>query len=78
MGTQQVVLSSKEDAKRVLEGMKDIIIKYKNVSWSDFYELVGLPSTYINTKRGWTDLTGVKVLQVSKGFVLGLPPEEEI
>jgi hypothetical protein len=73
-----VVLSSREDAERVLEQLLDIIEKYDGVSWADLCELVGWPSTPIDNKWGWTYLTNVSIRQIRDGYMIDLPALEAI
>jgi hypothetical protein len=73
-----VILSSREDAERVLEQLLDIIEKYDVASWADLCELVGWPSTPIDNKWGWTYLTNVSVRQVRDGYMIDLPGLEAV
>lgn len=75
---QNVVLSSMEDAKRVLEALVDIINKFDVATSTDLYDLVGLPSKYVDSKWGWTNLNNVKIKQIKDGYVLDLPPLEAV
>lgn len=74
----ELILKSKEDAESVVEGLIDIIDKYGMASVSDLYELVDLPSTYIDNKWGWTVLNYVDIRQVRDGWVIDLPSVEPI
>jgi len=73
-----VIFNSKEDAERVLETMLECINVYGVVSLADMYELVELPQAHIDQKWGWTFITATQVKQVRDGWVLTLPPMEEI
>lgn len=73
-----LILSSKDEAETVLERMLDILEKYKVVSLADLYDLTGLPNSHIDNKWGWTYLNTASVRQVREGYLLELPPLEEI
>lgn len=76
--TNDLVLASREEADLVLERLIDILDQYDVVSVADLYELTGLPSSHIDNKWGWTHLHSAEVRQVREGFLLNLPPTEEI
>jgi hypothetical protein len=73
-----LVLASREEAELVLERLFDIIDKYEVASQADLYDLTGLPSSHVDNKWGWTNLHNTEVRQVREGFLLDLPPAEEI
>lgn len=68
--------SSKEDAERVLEAMVQIIDGYGIISVADLNDLVGLPSTYVDNKWGWSKLINVHILQEGEKYSIDLPPVE--
>lgn len=74
----EYIISSREEADLVLETMSDIIDNYQQVSVADFNELIGLPSTHVDNKWGWTYIGNAKVLQVREGYLIDLPPIEQI
>lgn len=76
--SNDVVLASREDATNVLGQLLEIIDVYEVASRADLYELIGVDSSHIDQKWGWTDLHNVQIKQVRDGFLLDLPPEEEI
>jgi len=75
---RDIVLSSREDAELVLERLVDIIDNYEVASLADLNELVGLPSTDVDNKWGWSDLRYVQIRQVREGYLLDLPSVEPI
>lgn len=77
-GVDDLVLVSREEAEAVLDGLNTIIQKYDVVSVADLYELVGLPSTHVDNKWGWTTLHHSAIRQVRNGYLLELPRAEEI
>ena len=44
----------------------------------DLYDLTGLPSAHVDNKWGWTYLTNTEIRQIRDGYLLDLPPMEEI
>jgi hypothetical protein len=73
-----IILSSNEDAASVLSRLIEIVDQYQVASVADLHDLVGLPTTYIDNKWGWTDLRYSKVRQTREGFLLDLPAIEPI
>jgi hypothetical protein len=73
-----ILVASKQDADLVLERMVDIVDQYQIVSVSDMFELLGLPSTYVDNKWGWSDLRYADVRQTRNGYLIDLPPIELI
>lgn len=72
------ILSSREEAALVLERMQDIIDNYEVVSIGDLHDLVGLPTTYIDNKWGWTFIGDVQIQQIREGYLINLPSAEPI
>lgn len=73
-----LVLSSRQEAETVLERLVDVIDQYGTASLADLYELTGLPASPIDNKWGWTYLRNAEVRQIREGYLLDLPPVEEI
>lgn len=74
----EIILVSREEADRVLETMISVLEMYNVVSLADLYELLALPMSPIDQKWGWTYLTSANIKQVRDGYLLELPPMEEI
>ena len=55
----EYIFESISRADDVLDHMKEILDIYGNVTVADFYDLVGYPNEYEDTKRGWTSLENV-------------------
>lgn len=73
-----IVLATRADAEDTLETMTNCVDMYGVVSLADLYELLGLPQATIDQKWGWTLLTSASVKQIRNGYLLELPPMEEI
>jgi hypothetical protein len=76
--TNDLILASRDEATLVLERLIDIVDKYNVASLADLYDLVGLPSSPVDNKWGWTYLNATEIRQVRDGYLLDLPPAEEI
>lgn len=74
----QLILSSREEAELVLERLRDVIDTYGIVSVADLYDLLGLPTTHVDNKFGWTSLVNVDIRQDRQGYILELPATEPI
>lgn len=75
---EQIVVNSKEDADKVIEQLIEVVDMYDVVSVADLYELLGLASTPIDNKWGWTHLSTIDVRQIRDGWQITFPPLEEI
>lgn len=75
---QDVILSSREEAELVLENLMNIVDKYDVASVSDLNTLLGLPTSHVDLKWGWSFLGNANVTQIRQGYLLELPRLEEI
>lgn len=73
-----LLLTEKADAETVVERLIDIIDTYEVASVADLNELLGRPSSHVDNKWGWTSLGKVEIRQVREGYLVDLPPVEEI
>ncbi len=69
----EIILSSRMDAERVLQGMDDIIESYGIVSVSDYYELADVESRYTDNHYGWNDIRNARIARVGNGYTIRLP-----
>lgn len=74
----EIILYSNEEATQVLERMADVIDKFEVVTVADLYDLVGVPSAYVDNAWGWTSLHNAGIRQVREGYLLDLPVPEPI
>jgi hypothetical protein len=74
----EIVLTSRVEAEEVIDQMNEIISRYGVVSVADLYELIGLPSTHVDNKWGWSNLPGAGVARVRGGFLLDLPEPQPL
>lgn len=73
-----IIVASKTDAENVVEQLTEIVDKYELVSVADLNELLGLPSSHVDNKWGWTNISSVEIRQVREGWKITFPPLEEI
>lgn len=76
--SNDIVLAQKQDAEHVLDKLITIIDQYEVASLADLYELIGQSAAHTDNKWGWTDLKTATIKQVRDGYLLDLPPTEEI
>lgn len=74
----EFLLTTREEADLVVERMTDIIDNYDVVSVADLHDLVGLQSSHVDNKWGWTSLNNVQIRQVREGYLIDFPPAETI
>lgn len=74
----QIFVQTKEEADKVLEVMVDCVDQYGDVSVSDMKEMLGIKSSFVDRKWGWTSMRGSAVLQDRDGYLIDLPPIEII
>ena len=70
---EKYILSSEDEAKEVLEGLRDILNNYGLASVADYKDLVGVAGTVDDNMQGWTDLSGAEVVGSFHGWTVVLP-----
>ena len=75
---EDIILGTRTDAERVVETMSDVIENYNAASLADLNSMLGLPVTPIDNKWGWYSIKGTEIRQVRDGYLVELPPLEEI
>ena len=75
---KDIILASRVDAEQVVESLIACVEQYQVVSVHDLYEMIGLETSFIDQKWGWTYLNNVEIRQVREGYLIDLPPLEEI
>lgn len=68
-----IILSSRAEAEKVLTSMDDLIDKYGLISVADYYDLVDVSSQYTDNHYGWDDIRSARVVRVSNGYMIKLP-----
>ena len=72
-GLDNIVVGSKMDADRVLEGLEERIAVYGIASVADLYEMLDLDCPYTGNDYGWSSLRGAGSRLVRDGYLLVLP-----
>jgi hypothetical protein len=75
---EEYPMASRSDAEDVLDQLVELIDMYQVASLADFYEMLGLESSPIDNKWGWSVMRNVSIDQVREGYVIKLPPLEDI
>lgn len=68
-----LVFESRGDAEQVLDSLDELIETYGIVSVADLYDLVGLKSSFNDTRFGWTSFDSAVVVRGRYGYLLKLP-----
>jgi len=68
-----IVLDSRGEAEEVLSTLVDLVEDYDVASVADLYDLVGIESSFVDTKYGWTNLSRASVSRVRDGYLIDLP-----
>lgn len=76
--SSDVLIASREEANLVLQTMIDCVDKYEQISVADLNELIGVQSANVDHRWGWTNLNQASIRQVRDGYMLELPPMEEL
>jgi hypothetical protein len=76
--SNEYLIETREEANDVLERMVDIVDKYEVASQADLLVMLGQLPSAIDHKWGWTYLNTAEVRQVRNGYMLEMPPMEEI
>lgn len=69
----EIVLPSRAEAEEVIERLFDIVNRYTTATVADLYDLVGVRSSHVDQKWGWSDMRGAGVARVRDGYLLELP-----
>lgn len=74
----EIVVESRLEGNKILEGMYEILANYDVVTVADLYTMAGITSTPVDRNWGWTDLSGSGVHRIRNGYLLDLPRPEHI
>lgn len=69
----EIILQSRAEAEEVIERLFDIVGRYDTATVSDLYDLVGVRSSHVDHKWGWSDMRGAGVVRTRDGYLLELP-----
>lgn len=74
----EIILATRVEAEEVIDRLFDVVGKYEVATVSDLYDLVGITSSYTDSKWGWTDIRGAGATRIRNGYLLDLPKPEYI
>lgn len=74
----EIILGTRKEVRDTVEAIIKLNNKYGEVSVADVYELVGIPSTYLDNQMGWKNLTHVVFQRVRTGYVLKFAEPERL
>jgi hypothetical protein len=77
---ESMIIETEEDAEAVLDTLKKSAETYDYVTVCDYFDLLGLPTTYVTRGYGWTSKTisKAKVKKVRHGYEIKLPKVEVV
>lgn len=70
---ETIVIPNRGEAEEVLTNLVDLVYDYDVASVADYYDLVGIESSYTDRNYGWTNLADAKVERVRDGYIIRLP-----
>lgn len=70
---EAIILGTRMEASEVIDKLVELLKTYKSVTVAELHELVGLQSSFADSKWGWTALPEVKVTRIKQGYRLDLP-----
>lgn len=73
-----IILALRAEAELVIKRLTEIIEQFGNATIGDLHDLVGLPTTHIDHKWGWTVLKDANIQQIPEGYLIELPEAEPI
>jgi len=73
-----IVFESEEEAVLVVETLGSVIEQYEFASLEDLKDLIGQPTSFVDTNWGWSSLAHVEVRRVRDGWLVMFPPVEHI
>ena len=68
-----IFLASRGEAEDVLSSLVDLIDEYGQATVGDFYDLVGMSSSYTDSKWGWDNLAPAYIERTREGYIIRLP-----
>lgn len=70
------LLDDRAEAEDVLATLQEQINEYGSASIADFYDLLGIESSYTDNTYGWSDLRTGRIIMKRNGYALDLPQVE--
>lgn len=70
---KEVYLETRSDAQEVLTNLEALIEAYGVATIADYYDLVGVDTSFVDYKHGWEDLGDTAITRLFEGYLLSLP-----
>lgn len=70
---RNIVVQGRADANDVINKMIERIEEYGACSVADLFDMIDLPSNYVDNNWGWVDERDIRVRRVSAGFLIDVP-----
>lgn len=73
-----IVLDTRPEAEEILDTLMLDIDQYKRVSVASLMSLIGQTPTPQDHRWGWKDLSEAEIKRITGGYLLALPPTEDL
>ena len=70
---REIIIATRAEAEDIRDKMFQLINDYEQVTVLDLYEMVGISGNFTEEKWGWTDIRGMGIVRVARGYLLDLP-----
>lgn len=79
-GVEDYIIEERFDAANVLTTLTDNADRYDSVSIADYYDLIGVASSFTDNSYGWTvdTIHRASITPVRGGYIIKFPPVEVI
>lgn len=74
----EYVMETQEEAELVVETLGNVIEQFEFATLEDLKELLGQPTSFVDTNWGWSSLAYVDIRRVRDGWLVTFPPVEHI
>lgn len=74
----EIILATRVEAQQVIQRLFDLTERYGSASVSDLCDMLGQSPQFTDDKYGWTDMRGSDIIRVQQGYMLDLPPTQQI
>ena len=68
-----IVLNSRGEAEKILDGLGEMIDHYGAASVGDLYDMADLDHNYTDNNYGWTSIRNAKIVRVRDGYLIEMP-----
>lgn len=73
-----IVIQDRNDIEEVLTKLEELIDVYGQASIADFYDLVGVETSFVDYKHGWDNLARATIKRVRDGYIIDFPRPEQL